>query len=307
MKNLLLITMLTFVPYTAAHAEYGTSNTGTTGAAFLKIAPGARPAAMGEAYAPVADDVYSAFWNPAGLNYLTSGEVSFMHSFWFQGINYSYLAYARPVKFLRGKIGVSMTYLNAGSIERVTSAGDSDGDFTPYDYAAGISYARRIFGVNAGITLKRIYQSINDKSASAFAADMGLRYRMFSDKLDLGVSFSNLGTELKFNKRSAPLPFIVRAGAGYPILKNLIAVVQADLPNDNAASIHAGGEYVLGRNSGTPVALRTGYRTNSSLDSLSGFSAGLGISNMNYSFDYAITPYGKLGFSHRISLSLKNF
>ncbi|MCH9023838.1 MAG: PorV/PorQ family protein [candidate division Zixibacteria bacterium] len=34
---------------------------------FLRIAPGARPAAMGEAYVAISDDPFAMYWNPAGL------------------------------------------------------------------------------------------------------------------------------------------------------------------------------------------------------------------------------------------------
>ena len=34
---------------------------------YLRIAPGARAAAMGEAYVAIADDATSTHWNPAGL------------------------------------------------------------------------------------------------------------------------------------------------------------------------------------------------------------------------------------------------
>ena len=42
-------------------------NAGTTGYNFLKIGVGARPAALGGAYAAVSGAVESSAWNPAGL------------------------------------------------------------------------------------------------------------------------------------------------------------------------------------------------------------------------------------------------
>ena len=293
------------VSISPAYGMYGTSRTGTTGAAFLKIAPGARPAAMGEAYAPIAAGAYSVYWNPAGLNFVEEGEVSFMHSVWFQGIHFSHLVYARPMPFLRGSLGAGVTYVNLGSIERVTSAGASEGDFVPYDLAVSLAYARDLFGVKAGLGFKYIYQEIHEHSASALAADIGLRHRMFAERLDLGLAVSNLGSKLGFEKREAELPLIFRAGAGYSALDNLTAAVQLNIPNDNDANIHAGAEYVVGEIYSVPLALRAGYRTNSALEGLSGFSFGFGLSRDNFVLDYALSPYGKLGVSHRVSISLK--
>lgn len=291
----------------AIYADYGTSDTGTTAAVFLKLAPGARAGAMGEAYAPVADDVYSIYYNPAGLNYIRSAEMSFMHSFWFEGINYSYLAYARPFEMIGGKIGAGITYLNYGSIERITNEGESEGGFSPYDLAVALSYARRIYGIDAGLAIKYVYQNIYKSSNSALALDFGLRGRFLDKKLDIGFSFSNLGSDIKLNNNSHALPFIMRFGAGYRIINNLTAAVQINIPDDNEISVNAGSEYLLGSSTEFPVSIRAGYRSNNSLGGIAGFSFGFGVLINKIQFDYALSPYDKLGAAHRISLSLKSY
>src|ERR1700680_195642 len=52
---------------------------GTEGASFLDIPVGGRPAALGSAYSAMATDVYATVWNPAGLGFLRSMEVSGQH------------------------------------------------------------------------------------------------------------------------------------------------------------------------------------------------------------------------------------
>ena len=49
--------------------------------------------------------------------------------------------------------------------------------------------------------------------------------------------------------------------------------------------------------------VRVGYRTGSDVDGFSGLRAGLGLSLHGIGVDYALAPYGKLGASHRISIS----
>lgn len=66
---------------------------GTTRFNFLKINPSARAAAMGNSFGGMCDDVYSAYWNPAGLVRMQPREVSFSRIQWLEGINYSWLAY----------------------------------------------------------------------------------------------------------------------------------------------------------------------------------------------------------------------
>ena len=53
---------------------------GKAGSLFLAINPGARANAMGEAQIGIANDVYSTYYNPAGLSNLQGMEASFMHT-----------------------------------------------------------------------------------------------------------------------------------------------------------------------------------------------------------------------------------
>jgi len=59
------------------------------------------------------------------------------------------------------------------------------------------------------------------------------------------------------------------------------------------------------------LAIRGGYLTsatklqtnsNSAADNITGFVGGIGLSLFNYTLDYAITPLGTLGETHRFSL-----
>src|SRR5438309_11866769 len=72
------------------------SDAGTTAANFLKLGIGPRAIAMGEAQVGLADDVYAAYWNPAGLAQLQSPEAGFVHTEYVQDINEQYAAYAHP-------------------------------------------------------------------------------------------------------------------------------------------------------------------------------------------------------------------
>ncbi len=53
---------------------------GTTSNNFLKILIPARPAAMGESYVAVSDDINSIFYNPAGTGKSMLAEISFTHT-----------------------------------------------------------------------------------------------------------------------------------------------------------------------------------------------------------------------------------
>jgi len=53
-----------------------TKATSTAGVLYLRVAPGARPAGMGECFVSIADDASATYWNPAGLgNEPLSGQI----------------------------------------------------------------------------------------------------------------------------------------------------------------------------------------------------------------------------------------
>lgn len=63
-RKLLAVAMVAVVLCTAAPSFADVSNTAVL---FLRIAPGARAAGMGEAFVAIADDATATHWNPAGL------------------------------------------------------------------------------------------------------------------------------------------------------------------------------------------------------------------------------------------------
>ena len=68
---------------------------GSTAAQFLKIGAGARSIAMGGAYAAIADDILSIYWNPAGLARIGgNGEATFNHAEWLADTQYDFAAFS---------------------------------------------------------------------------------------------------------------------------------------------------------------------------------------------------------------------
>ncbi|HXC63883.1 MAG TPA: UPF0164 family protein, partial [bacterium] len=137
MKRLALAALLVAGP-ALAHAD----GNGTSGADFLKIGMGARPAAMGGAYGAVADDADATRWNPAGLALLDRNEVDFMHLAYLADINYESLAMAGPLSRLSGW-GLSVDYLWQPPFDSTSNdfGQPTDSAGTGYDFAAGLSYA----------------------------------------------------------------------------------------------------------------------------------------------------------------------
>ena len=62
-----LTTLLAVLCLCAAAANESSADISNAAVLFLRIAPGARPAGMGEAFVAIADDATATHWNPAGL------------------------------------------------------------------------------------------------------------------------------------------------------------------------------------------------------------------------------------------------
>ncbi len=74
MKSSKLVVLLLTLLLVAAWAGQSWADISNAAVLFLRIAPGARAAGMGEAYVAIADDATATHWNPAGLgNYPLSG------------------------------------------------------------------------------------------------------------------------------------------------------------------------------------------------------------------------------------------
>jgi hypothetical protein len=75
---------------------------------FLNLGVGARGMGMAGAQVATVDDVTSAFWNPAGLNYVKNDfQIGLMHSEYFSSIaKYDYLGAALPMKNKKGVLAV---------------------------------------------------------------------------------------------------------------------------------------------------------------------------------------------------------
>lgn len=290
---------------------------GTTSAAFLKLGVGARPVAMGGIHLPAQADPFALYWNPAALAYSGAGRsAGLFHNEHFQGLAQEFLGYSGPAG--EGTLGLGLNYFRVGKdLERRSGLNESDplnpitvpeGRFGAYDlafYAGYGAFAGR--GAALGVSLKMIRQSIDDEAGETAALDLGaLRsFRWRGGEYTAGLAVQNLGPGVRFVRRSHPLPLTARATLGRTLgPRGAALALQLEKPVDNYPSLAAGGEYPLtGR-----MSLRAGYRYRqhgNELGAWSGFSAGAGVAFDRLTFDYAFTPFGVLGESHRFSLALR--
>jgi len=283
-------------------ADEISSDAGTKSLDFLRFAVGARPAALGTAFAALSDDASGCFWNPAGLTDAPDRELFFTHQRLIADMSQSAAAYVFNVE--RFKVGVSMNYFSAGEMERrEVHSVEAQGTFSPFDMALGVSAAMRVNEmVSAGVTARWVHENLDSYTASAMLFDIGVRSKTIFPGLSAALSVRNLGTQLKYENKGYDAPLEVAIGAAYH--KGLpwadgAATVTAEVvrPNDDDARLALGAEY------GWREMLygRVGYRSGLNNEDM---SFGFGIVYMQLRFDYAFVPYVEgLGDSHRFSFN----
>ena len=289
-----MITVSLAVP--ALHA-----GAGSDGAAFLKIDAGGRAAAMGGAFTAVADDASSVFYNPAGPALLRRKELLLAHNEWLEGLRNEHAAYVQPVS-PRLTLFAGFTALLAPSLAGYDSAGAETGKFSAMDGAAGAGFAWALKDGDSffGLFLKTVYQQADTRKASAYAGDLGF-IKNYGETLRLGAAAQNLGTPIKLYQESFDLPRTYRGGGAYRVNKRLWVSAEAVKAGASEAMFAAGAE---GNLEGAFYA-RLGYKTGRARYGGPGFSGGVGIRDGNTGVDYAFTPFGDLGSTHRLTLSFK--
>lgn len=311
---------------------------GTSAANFLGIAIGARGTALGGAYSAMAGDATSIYYNPGVISRIGRSHATFVHTNWFLDTS---LNWAGIVLNFGGAnaVGISFTSLDFGE-EPVTTVFEPEGTgelFSAQDVAAGISYARNLTDrFSIGGTVKFINQGIFNESASAIAVDVGLLFITQFRDFRLGVSFSNLGNEMKLDGKdlleridqdpnasgnnetlvgllktdSFQLPVIFRVGISGDLLRfkedaRLTVSVEANQPNDNSQVVNVGSELAIKN----MFFIRGGYKSLFRKSSEEGLTFGGGlIWNFNTRnsivFDYAFADFGLLQNVQVFSLGL---
>ncbi|MFA5139726.1 MAG: hypothetical protein WC728_10880 [Elusimicrobiota bacterium] len=290
----------------AGTASAFTSNAGGSAAQWLRLGAGARSAGMGEAYGPVAEGAEALYWNPAGLARLRGPELDYSHMELLRFFHHDYMAYAHPVRFLRGTVGLSFTAFYQDKLGLVDYAGRDVGSFAPHSEAVSLAYARTFeIGDNyalrdseyfqelwrhpgatrplspgmeiwtgnlaAGVAIKYISETILNRNASAVAADGGVLFRPAElDRLQLGFAFRNAGTKMRFTRTRESLPVEVDFGVAYDFRwgrgKRFIPALEAAAPYYGAPFGKLGFEYAFPAWGDARAAVRAGYKSLSAWD-----------------------------------------
>ncbi len=277
-------------------------NAGTRAMTFLKIGVGAEAIGMAESQVAATDDLYASYWNPAGLTKIQKPQLALMRNEWFAGIHHEFVGVALPIGNI-STVGLSSSFLSFGDLQGRDSEGNQTTIFRPYDLAVILSYARNFsrsiaFGVNA----KFLREQIADATGTGIAFDFGALYTFSHIPLALGFNAQHLGPRVTFIQEAFGLPVTFRIGAAYRLFEDTL-VLTSDIirPSDNDIAIAVGAGYTIANT----LHLRTGYNYQiggNDLGAISGLTGGFGLTLRQFQVDYALVPFGVLGWTHRFSL-----
>lgn len=244
---------------------------------FLSLNVGARQMAMGGASVATSNDIYSTYWNPAGLTELKSDmQLGAMHNEYFAGMSkHDYLGAAFRVSDST-VFAVSMIRFGVDNIPNTLELYDEQGNiryeriksFSAVDYAFVGSLARKstlIPGLQLGANLKIIRRIIGEfGSAWGFGADLSAQYRYKNLQLGLVARditttfnawsyntdkfadvFAATGNEIPENSTEVTLPkFILGAAYHFPIYKKITGLAEAnfDISTDGKRNVLIKGD-----------------------------------------------------------------
>lgn len=283
---------------------------------FLRNDYGARAAALGGSFLSMTNDPNVIFYNPSALATIERQQISFGFFKHLLDVNSGHGSYAQEIAGV-GYAGAGIVYINYGNFIRTDEVGNKLGTFSANEFALSLGYASTLTPqTRYGVNVKFIYSSIAEARSSAMAIDLGGLYVFPEQRLTLGISLLNLGSQLDpyFSIRE-DLPLDLKIGATVepehlPLLLNLnFHKLNETRSNfiDRFRSFSIGGEFIVSEE----VRLRFGYNNERRRDlkigtgsGLTGFSLGGGVETGMYRVDYAYNSYGKIGAQHRISLGI---
>ncbi len=282
-------------------------NNGLNAGEFLLFGAGARSISLGGAYTAVSGDIFSSNRNPAGLADLDSIKLGFMHHTLAEDIKINYVSVGMPAFEKNHYAAFSVNYGNYGEEDVTIYALDpsnpwadakTNEKFKGSDLTLQTSYSIKkgkkfLFGISG----KYISQKIYGYKAAAIAIDFGMIIKL-KNNIKVGAGIFNLGTKLKFDQKSEPLPIQIKTGFTTNLFDKEFITLNGDIIYTKNEKL----DYCLGTeiNPLSLISFRCGYNSVNETDN--GLVFGLGFKLDKLNIDYAYEPFGDFGNSHKFSI-----
>lgn len=303
------MTVCLWVPLAAWAQDKGTYD-------FLRLEVGARLAALSGSSVSLTDDANMLFSNPGTLPTLSKATASAGFLKHLLDVNSGNVVYGQSIGDA-GTVAGGIVFVDYGSFDETDRSLNVLGSFGARDLALvtgwGMALNER---TSVGASLKFIYSSIASYSSSALGLDLGVLYQIPEERITIGASLLNAGTQLgTYAGTRESLPLELKAGMSIQP-QHMPAILSLTFHKLNEAddgffsrfsSFSIGAEFLLSEN----IRLRAGYNNERRTDlklgtstGLAGFAFGGGVRISSYLVDYAFSSYGTIGGLHRVSVGM---
>ncbi|MBA2408036.1 MAG: type IX secretion system outer membrane channel protein PorV [Chitinophagales bacterium] len=198
----------------------GRVNTINTAVPFLRIAPDARSAAMGDVGIGLSPDANAVFWNTAKLPFAENNlSLAVTYTPWLRElVNDIYLAslggYYKVDE--NQALTLGLRYFSLGSITFTSATGTTIGDFNPQEFVFDAGYARKLaehfsVGLNLGFVYSNLASgfSVNNipiKAGKAVKSDISFFYNhpakfgKTRGYYNIGATIANIGNKITYTE-----------------------------------------------------------------------------------------------------------
>jgi hypothetical protein len=293
-----------------AFVQAGAARTGGDAGAFADLGAGARAAALENAFVSVADDAWTVFYNPAGMDQVPGGQVQFTYYRPFpevSGVNYAGLAATKSFSgagFAIGTVGLGVQYFKVSGIEETGAEGLTGNTFSDYEMTLRFGWAKGFGGSLAtgrpptyyfGMAAKVVSTKVYEYSDGGFGLDLGFLLKP-AGPLNVGFAVENVvSPQITLKEHGDSYPVRGRAGFAYGAGGYGVAAAEIRVDDDSDYEFAVAGEV-------RPVkmfAFRGGYEA-----VYKTWAAGIGVKVGSILADFAYRPHDELGDSYIVTIGL---
>lgn len=218
----LFIVILSSTTPNVAYTQSNPNNVITTAVPFLRVAPDARAAGMGDIGLATSPDANAMFYNMGKVAFNTSSSgLAFSYTPWLPELDRksSYLlsgSYFHKLDDMQA-VSAGVRYLSQGNFDLTDDFGNTINSFKPTDLAVEAGYSRKLSTASGiGLSIRYIRSRLADesgdiKAGNSVAADLGYFYsgiKSSGSGWNFGFAFTNLGAKISYVKNSDIKDFI---------------------------------------------------------------------------------------------------
>jgi outer membrane protein OmpA-like peptidoglycan-associated protein len=271
----------------------------------IATAPGARAAGMGGAFAAIADDFSSYYYNPAGLVLINRANLSVCFDSVFKGSQSDPgIVYVQP---LQDDSSFGLAYYK----DTYASSKFSD-DMFYISYAAYLDEKKTY---SLGANLKHLSTSASGYNAYGKAGSMDIGVMVFPDILEKKIRFGFLAQDMDAvmiwnNGLRQRIPLLFKMGTSYSFDKTAVVdmdvdIIQSDAGRDHSRTgVHMGGEkWFLNKDIGN-FGVRGGFYWREAVQQNAKYGFGVSYGREDFVVDYVFIPdWENFGDTHKINIS----